>query len=238
MRSHKICGFRASLEYDEQPASSYRLPIGGTPSDILADINDQISSPPSGMRSKISKLLQYPGVCSCCFYRFEGEEVTKVRSLNRHMTELAGLQSSDNLNRTDVILPLSEADDMEAAVHSIVEATSWMAWWTFAMKSLALQSSGDAHLVRHLSMTGTRCQLLVAKTASTLWANLVLKQRDTVLAKVKDSVSFESFMDLLNVRLSSSTELFPAEVLEKAVGKSSKVLFDEAILKAVSEGEP
>ena len=63
----------------------------------------------------------------------------------------------------------------------IVEATSWMDWWIFAMKSQVLQSSSDISL----SLAGTRCQFLVAKTVSTLWANLVLKRRDAVLAKVK-----------------------------------------------------
>ena len=102
------------------------------------------------------------------------------------------------------------------------------------MKSLALQSSSDTCLICCLSLAGTRCQLLVAKTASTLWANLVLKRRDAVLAKVKDSISFESFMDLHNARLCSSTELFPADVLEKVVERSSKVLHDDNFQKAVA----
>ena len=42
--------------------------------------------PSSGMRSKVSKLLTYPGVCNRRFYRFEGEELSKARSLNRHVT--------------------------------------------------------------------------------------------------------------------------------------------------------
>ena len=74
------------------------------------------------------------------------------------------------------------------------------------MKSLALNSSSDIRFVWHLGLGGTRCQLLVAKTASTLWANFVLKRRDAVLAKVKDSISLESFMELRNARLSGSTE--------------------------------
>ena len=58
---------------------------------------------------------------------------------------------------------------------------------------------------------------MMAKVTSTLWANIILTQCDTVLAKVKDSVSFESFMDLCSAWL-SNTELFPADILEKAVG--------------------
>ena len=59
-----------------------------------------------------------------------------------------------------------------------------------------------------------------------------------MLAKVKDSINFESFMDLHNAKLSSSTELFSANVLEKAVERSSKVLQDEAIYKTVAQEKP
>ena len=91
--SHKTRGFCAALEDDDQSASSYRLPVGGASADILADIDDQISSPFSSMRlKKVLKLLPYPGVHSHHFYRFEGEEATKARSLNCHVMELAGLR--------------------------------------------------------------------------------------------------------------------------------------------------
>ena len=73
------------------------------------------------------------------------------------------MRSFNNLNRTNVILSSSEAEDMESAMRPIVEATSWMDWQTFATKSLALQLSSDACL----SLAGARSQLLVAKTAST-----------------------------------------------------------------------
>ena len=44
--------FQTALEDDKKAASSYRLPVGGMSSDILADIEDQISSPSLGMHSK------------------------------------------------------------------------------------------------------------------------------------------------------------------------------------------
>ena len=59
-----------------------------------------------------------------------------------------------------------------------------------------------------------------------------------VLVKVKDSVSFESFMDLRNAKLSSGSVLFPADILEKALEKFSKVLHDEAVRMAVSCDKP
>ena len=45
-------------------------------------------------------------------------------------------------------------------------------------------------------------------------------------------------MDLRNARLSNSTELFPVDILEKAVEKSLRVLHDEAIRKAVAQEMP
>ena len=121
---------------------------------------------------------------------------------------------------------------MEAVARSIVEATSWMDWWTCALRSLAMKSIDDGWLVLRMSLAGARCQFLVAKTASTLWANIILKRRDAVLANVKDS------MDLRNSFISTGDELFPNDVLQQAVEKSSKIVHDEAIHKAVTLDKP
>ena len=112
-------------KHSSQLAASYKIPIGGASADILADIDTRVSSSSSGMRSrKVSKLLQYQGVRSRKFYRFEGENITKAKALNYHVTELAGLCTFDNLKKTDVTWSSTEAEDMEAALQSIVEITS------------------------------------------------------------------------------------------------------------------
>ena len=61
---------------------------------------------------KIWKLLLYQGVCSRKFYRFEDEEFTKAKALNRHFVELAGLRSFDTLNNTGVAWSSTETEDM------------------------------------------------------------------------------------------------------------------------------
>ena len=210
------------------------MPVGDASAGVLADIDDGISSTTTGMRSKkVSKLLPYPGIRRRHLYRFEGEEVVKFWSLNRQATELAGLRSFESLAETDVIL-----SSLEAAVRSIFEATSWVDWWTFMVKSMALRSSQEVRLIKWQCVAGARCQLLVAKIASTVWANLLLKRQDAVLTMVKDSIFFESFMDLCNCPLSGSPEPFPAEALEKEMEKSSRVLHNKAIRKAVSVEKP
>ena len=64
--------------------------------------------------------VPYPVVRSRRYYRFEGEDVVKSRSLPCHMTEVAGLCSYENLDKTNM------AEDLEAPAHSVVETTSWM----------------------------------------------------------------------------------------------------------------
>ena len=110
----------------------------------------------------------YPRFGGSQAFWFQREEVTKAKAHSHHIMELAGLRIWDNLNKMDIIWSSAKAKDVEAALKSIVKATSWIDWWTFAMKSLLLKSTKDTRLVLSLSITGARCQLLVAKTASTL----------------------------------------------------------------------
>ena len=104
--------FVGGLDDNEQQASSYLLPMGDTSADILAVIDDPISSTTTGMQlKKVYKLLPYPGGRIQQFCQFKGEEVVKFRSLNCHVTELAGILSVENLVKTDLVLSSSEAED-------------------------------------------------------------------------------------------------------------------------------
>ena len=55
---------------------------------------------------------------------------------------------------------------------------------------------GEKAKVKCSFVTGARTQILVAETASTVWANTLHKYRDAVQGKVKNNVSFESFAEL------------------------------------------
>ena len=76
------------------------------------------------------------------------------------------MKSFENLNKTDVVVSSIEAKDLEVVACTVIEVTSWMGWWTFTARSMTLSSSSDRHKVKCLFVAGTRCQLLVAKTAS------------------------------------------------------------------------
>ena len=111
------------------------------------------------------------------------------------------------------------------AASTVIETMSCMNGWMFAARYMVLLSSHDHHKVK----AATRCQLLVAKTASTMWANLILKCRDAVLDKVKDYIS-EFFMGLWNFLLSGSFELFPRDTVKKIIVK--------AVRKAIAIEKP
>ena len=82
------------------------------------------------------------------------------------------------------------------------------------------------HKLKRLFVAGAHCQLLMAKTDSTFWANVLLKCQDAVLGKVNDNMSFNSFMD--------SHDLLCRLALDKVVQKSSHVFHNEVICKVVS----
>ena len=67
-----------------------------------------------------------------------------------------------------------------------------------------------------------------------IWANFMINHQDAVLGYLKNHMSFESSVDLQNAPLLGSFELFPKEALEK----SSTILHNEAICKAVSLEKP
>ena len=119
---------------------------------------------------------------------FEREDVTEACSLNWHATVLTGLRSFDILSRTNVFWSSSEAEDMEAVGHSIVEATSWMDWWTFTMKSLALQSSGDSPLINVMSChLGYKLRTRHVRKLSVWWNILShIKTRTYFIIFIKD----------------------------------------------------
>ena len=68
-------------------------------------------------------------------------------------------------------------------------------------------------------MADAWCQLMVAKTAFTIWVNALLKCYDAVLGKMKDNISFDLFIELHSAPLSDSAELFSLGALERAAEK-------------------
>ena len=79
-----------------------------------------------GIRSKkVSKLLPYLGVYRRK-YRSEGDGVSRFHVLYCPITELIGMKSFDNLNKSDVILSSTEAKDLEMAACTVIELTFWM----------------------------------------------------------------------------------------------------------------
>ena len=139
----------------------------------------------------------------------EEEKVVRYSTFPGVITELEGMKSFDDFSKTDVAFSSSKIDDLEAAARTLLEATSWMNWWTYAAKSLALRDRFDMAKIKRFFIAGARCQVQVTKTASTIWVKTLFKHCDAILDKMKDNINLESFMELCNTPLSISTELFP-----------------------------
>ena len=136
---------------DNQPSSSYCFLMGDIFSDILGNIDDHISSPSSGIRfKKVLSCFHILGVRSRRYYSIEGKEVVCYRTLSRAISEHRAMKSFENLNKTDIVFFLSEVEDLEGAARTLQEVTSWMDWWTYAAKFLALRNNCNTSKVKHL----------------------------------------------------------------------------------------
>ena len=151
------------------------------------------------------------------------------------MAELAGMHSLDNMAKRDMFLSFLVAEELLAAAQSIIEAPSWMDWWTFAAKSMILRFSEEVKMLKLLFVAGARCQIFVAKMASTIWANLVWKRRDDGGQGFCFSRVLHGLLQFPFIRFSGTV---PWGAVEKAIEKSSHVLHDEAIQKAISAAKP
>ena len=144
-------------------------------------------------------------------YYIEGEEVVWHWALLWAITELGDLKSS-------------EVWYLEAEARIFLEAITWIDWWFYTAKSLALMDTSKRAKVKRPFVAGARIRLLVVKTAPIIWANALLKSCDAILGKVKDNLSFESYIELGNAPISCLTELFSWSASERAAEKSSQVL--------------
>ena len=52
------------------------------------------------------------------------------------ITEHGGMRSFENLSKTKVVFLAAKAEDLEAAVRTVVEVTFWMDWWTYSAKCM------------------------------------------------------------------------------------------------------
>ena len=72
-----------------------------------------------------------------------------------------------------------------------------------------MRDSNEEAKVQHFFFADAHTKMMVAKTASLQWAYSLLKCWDAVFGKIKANTSFETYTELCNAPLSSSTKLFP-----------------------------
>ena len=81
---------------------------------------------------------------------------------------------------------------------------------------------------------GVHMLLMMARTASVLWAITVLKHSGTCFLKISAYITYEHKMAIHNTLVYFLMELLLSDLIMRAVEKLSQVQHDEAIRKGVS----
>ena len=104
------------------------------------------------------------------------------------------MHSFDSLYKMDFVFSVSEAEDLEATARAIISTTLWMDWWAYSTRFLILLNSSEVKKLKRLFVVGAHCNFWLPR-----WLQpCVLKHRDVVPEKLKDDMSFVSFLDLCN----------------------------------------
>ena len=164
-----MCGIHAAQDLDDQPSSSFRLPMDNASFDSLADIDDHIASPSTEIQlKKVLKLFPFPWVKCRQYYHIEGDKFILHQTFSLTTTKVEEIKTFENLGKTDMVFSCFEIEDLEAAARTLLEVISCVSWWFYAAKFLPMQDTTERLKVKCLFVTDARNQLLVAKTASTL----------------------------------------------------------------------
>ena len=103
---------------------------------ILGDINECKYSPLTGI-----DIRKFPSFFHILESGIGGITMLKWRRsfTTALFTELGGFKIFYNLSKMDLIFSPIEIEDLKATVRTLLDVTSWMDWWTYAAKFLALR---------------------------------------------------------------------------------------------------
>ena len=103
-----------------------------------------------------------------------------------------------------------------------------MDWWLFMARSLVKGSKKDSK-VNCFFLASVRTQMMMARTATVLWANTVHKCQDVILTKIKANIGIVSMLEICSDLVCYSVELFPSSVVARVTERFSRVLHDECV---------
>ena len=99
-----------------------------------------------------------------------------------------------------------------------------MDWWLHAAWSIILEKCNDKDNCYYLFVTEGKIQVMVVLILSILWTITVLTLQDAMLLKVKLNLTYDACMELRNALINNAQQLFPFDLVTKAVEKSSCAL--------------
>ena len=223
------------LPHAIQTTASYLLPVRRTVEDILKKLDEKIASPEADMRAKkLLKLFPPPNVQSRRYCKFKGDSAPQFLKLTHCTTELEGIQTYDNFDRTYVGFTCFEVEEVEG----ISEGNYWRQphGWTGGCILLCLLSLPARRRRRGTIgfFDGAQTLMMMTRTAFVLRINLVLKFRDVILSKIAANITYACKMEVSNATICALTELLPSDLVVRTAEKSNRVLHDEVIRKVFS----
>ena len=146
------------------------------------------------------------------------------------------LEKSNDHKQRPIFLPYTVLACLETALSGLGEAVSWMDWWLSTVSGFreALHPSTQANFERLLSSGSKTLAFMGSQTVSAL-ANLMLSQRDSLLAEVRSTVPTEELSLLWQSPLPTSIAIFPPTLLDTALSKARAAPNDALVHKALHQ---
>lgn len=128
---------------------------------------------------------------------------------------------------------------MELMASLAFQAVSWLNLWSttvgkISLAAMATNTDKNATFLRLLQSGGKTISYLAHLTAN-MWANWLLKRRDSALSKVSRFVGTAFTLALRNGDILSSSSLFLKDQVDAAVDRQRADSNDRLVLQAVSK---
>ena len=234
----------SSLELSLVRASAGRpsveLPWSPLAENILGETNSQVCGLEGSLSSsRSSRLLPPPLQRQRRFYRPESSAASPLQ-LPSSVAQLTEGCSVESLKKEGLSFSSAEGLNMESVAMSAIHASSWLDLWSNTLKDFGPggSSAGDRPKFERLLVSGGRALSFLTSQITNLWANLVLRRRDTVRRSFSKQVSAESSLGLRNSSLLASPSLFSESDIQTALERKRSASQDALIQRAVSFKAP
>ena len=153
------------------------------------------------------------------YYRTSSSSFPGPYSVPPRVTSVT-LEKASEVKKRSASLSASQVSSMETMLSGVCEVASWLDWWLSTCggfhENLPVEVRAD---FKRLILSGSRALEFLASKGITALGNLVLSQRDSLLADVRSTVPAEEVARLRYSPLPETVSIFPSPLLDSASTK-------------------